>query len=111
MFNFTPRDLRKHPTVHEQILWDHLRARQMLGLKFRRQHPMGPFILDFVCLRKRVIIELDGPIHDSRKLYDLKRDAWIRSKGFTVFRIKNDDLDRDQSVVLRKLREELLRWA
>ena len=82
MFNFTPEDLRRRPTVSEHIMWNYLRARRMLGLKFRRQHPIGPFIVDFICLSKKIIIELDGPIHQGREIYDEKRDYWLESQGF-----------------------------
>jgi very-short-patch-repair endonuclease len=108
MFNFTPADLRRNPTVGEQILWKYLRARQMLGLKFRRQHPLGPFIADFVCLSKRIIVEMDGPIHDSRTLYDQRRDQWLRSQGFTVWRIKNEELEQNTEKTLMELRKHLL---
>ena len=109
MFNFTPHDLRQRPTVCEHVLWNHLRARQLLGLKFRRQHPLGPFIVDFVCLRKKIVIELDGPIHSERLAYDQKRDRWLQSQGYTVIRIKNEDLERNRVEVLTMLRAYLMK--
>ena len=108
MFNLTPENLRRHPTVCEQIMWNFLRARRMLGLKFRRQHPLGPFIVDFVCLSKKIIIEVDGPIHDSRKFYDQRRDLWLRSQGFTVLRVKNQELEENLLETMKKLRGVLL---
>ena len=59
MFHFTPYDLRRHSTDCEIILWNYLRARLMLGLKFRRQHPLGPYVVDFICLSEKIIIEED----------------------------------------------------
>jgi len=78
-------------------------------LKFRRQHPLGPYIFDFVCLSKKVVIEVDGPVHDGKVAYDRRRDLWIKSQGFTIMRIKNDELKTNREVVLLKLRKYLLR--
>jgi len=90
-------------------MWEYLRARRMVGLKFRRQHPLGPYIHDFVCLSKKVVIEVDGPVHDGKVDYDRRRDLWIKSQGFTVMRIKNDQLKTDRKEVLLKVRKYLLR--
>jgi very-short-patch-repair endonuclease len=109
MFKFTPEDLRHRPTVSELQLWEYLRARRMLGLKFRRQHPLGPFIVDFVCLKKKIVIELDGPIHNGHEAYDNRRDSWLRSEGHTVIRIKNEELERNREETLLRLREILLK--
>ena len=109
MFNFTAQDLRRSATVSEQILWNYLRARRMVGLKFRRQHPMGPFIVDFVCLKERVIIELDGLVHEGRESYDRNRDRWLKSQGYTIMRIKNEEIEKDWENVLRKIRGYLLK--
>ena len=111
MFDFTPTDLRRNQTVSERILWNYLKARQMLGLKFRRQHAIGPFIADFVCVTKKIIVEVDGPIHDQRRDYDQKRDEWFRSRGFTVFRIQNQELEKNLIETLTKLRFSLRRFA
>ncbi len=108
MFDFNAQDLRKNPTHAEIILWGYLRARQMLGLKFRRQHPLGPFIVDFICLSKKVVVEMDGPIHDERKAYDQKRDMWLKMQGFTVIRFRNEELIDNPKDVLFKLRNQLL---
>ena len=108
MFNFTPEDLRRNATVHEQILWNYLRARRMLGLKFRRQHPIGPFIVDFICLSKKIIIEVDGPVHDSQTAYDQDRDRWLRSQGFLVLRVKNVELDENEVQVMARIRKYLM---
>jgi very-short-patch-repair endonuclease len=109
MLRFTPGDLRRYPTVSEQILWNHLRARQMVGLKFRRQHPIGPFIVDFVCLSRKIVIEVDGVVHEQQRAYDKKRDDWLQSQGFTVIRITNDELQRDWRMVIARLRGVLMR--
>jgi very-short-patch-repair endonuclease len=109
VFEFTPRDLRRRPTVCEKILWSYLRARQMVGFKFRRQHPLGPFIVDFVCLSEKIIIELDGPIHEQNKIYDARRDFWLASRGYSVIRIKNEELLENQMGVLKNIRAQLMK--
>jgi very-short-patch-repair endonuclease len=108
MFQFTPRDLRRHSTVAEHILWSHLRARRMIGLKFRRQHAMGPYIADFVCLQEKIVIEVDGLIHEDQRRYDASRDRWFQSKGYFVLRIKNEDLETKRLETLINLRAVLL---
>ena len=80
------RELRNNLTDAERTLWRHLRLRQIDGHKFRRQRPVGTYIVDFVCLEKRVIIEVDGGQHSEQKAYDDKRSAWLRSEGFEVLR-------------------------
>ena len=80
------RELRNNLTDAERTLWRHLRLRQIDGHKFRRQRPVGTYIVDFVCLEKRVIIEVDGGQHSEQKAYDDKRSAWLRSEDFTVLR-------------------------
>jgi len=80
------RELRSNPTNAERTLWRHLRLRQIHGHKFRRQRSIGPYIVDFVCLEKKVVIEVDGGQHSRRNSYDGKRDTWLRAKGFRVLR-------------------------
>ena len=82
------RNLRKNSTDAERHLWYHLRANR-LGCKFKRQVPMGAYIVDFVCLEKRVIVELDGGQHAENQKYDMKRSAWLTERGFKVLRFWN----------------------
>jgi very-short-patch-repair endonuclease len=70
----------------------HLRLRQIGGYKFRRQRPIGPYIVDFVCLEKHVVVEIDGGQHRQRRLYDARRDGWLKGKGFTVLRFWDDEV-------------------
>jgi very-short-patch-repair endonuclease len=86
------RALRKNATEAEKLLWHRIRMWQLDDLKFRRQQPLGSYIVDFVCLEKRLIIELDGGQHAERKDYDSKRDAWLRDQGFIVFRFWNHNV-------------------
>ena len=86
------RELRSYPTDAERSLWRHLRLRQVGGYKFRRQRPIGPYFVDFVCLEKRVVVEVDGGQHRQQQLYDARRDGWLRAEGFTVLRFWDDDV-------------------
>jgi very-short-patch-repair endonuclease len=76
------------------LLWELLRDRRFLGLKFRRQHQIGSYVVDFYCDEKKLVVELDGPVHDTpaRRTIDHKRDAYLRSLGLTVIRISNQKL-------------------
>lgn len=86
------RTLRSHLTDAEQVLWRHLRMRQMGGCKFRRQRPIGPYIVDFVCLEKSLIVELDGGQHAEQRRYDTSRDRWLNVQGYAVLRFWNDEV-------------------
>ena len=87
------KDMRKEPTWFEFILWQKLRRRQF-GVRFRRQEPIGPYVVDFVCFKKKLVIELDGESHDD-DLSDAIRDAWFHDRGFFVLRINNDHIRDD----------------
>jgi len=83
------RELRRRLTPPEARLWTRLRGRQLRGLKFRRQHPIGPFILDFYCAEARLAVEVDGRGHDhpDRLDHDRRRTAWLRAHGVRVIRL------------------------
>ena len=101
------REMRKDPTRAEQQLWFQLRKSQ-LGVRFRRQEPIGPFIVDFVCLKLKFIIEVDGGAHDDIQK-DLRRDAWLQQHGFFVLHLDNDhvldDLDGAIALIETALRD------
>lgn len=80
------RQLRKNMTEAERRLWKHLRLRHFGGHKFRRQQPIGKYIVDFVCLEKKLIIEVDGGQHTEQGGYDLKRSTLLEKQGFRVLR-------------------------
>ncbi|MHB1241270.1 MAG: N-6 DNA methylase, partial [Gammaproteobacteria bacterium] len=86
------RELRKKQTPAEELFWELIRNRQFLGLKFRRQHQAGDYILDFYCHEAGIAVELDGPVHDKRKKKDAKRDSYLNSQGIEVVRISNTEL-------------------
>jgi primosomal protein N' (replication factor Y) len=85
------RGLRHNMTDAEQRLWMHVRRRQLLGCKFRRQYPLGPYVVDFACLEKKLVIEVDGGQHNDSST-DRRRDAFLRSRGFNVLRFWNHDV-------------------
>ena len=86
------RELRKNATDCERHLWLHLRGHRLADFKFRRQQPLGPYIVDFVCFETRCIVEADGGQHSEQAEYDNRRDDWLRSQGFTVLRFWNNDI-------------------
>ena len=84
--------LRKNLTDAESKLWRHIRLRQVGGFKFRRQHPVGPYILDFACVEKLLAIEVDGGQHGEYVDYDFKRSAYLETHGYKVLRFWNSDV-------------------
>jgi len=96
------RDLRSHPTVAEDYLWKRLRRRQLGGWKFRRQHSVGSYVLDFYCPEVRLGIELDGTVHRDplRSAYDAARQAWLEAQGIRVLRFRNEEVLRQLDLVL-----------
>jgi very-short-patch-repair endonuclease len=99
------RFLSRNPTPAEHALWQQLREGRLDGLRFRRQHPLGMFILDFVCLERKLIIELDGSSHDERAGYDEARTEHLAALGYRVVRFRNDDVVSDLPRVLSTIRE------
>ncbi len=102
------RELRKNQTDAETKIWQLVRAKQIERLKFRRQHPVQPYIVDFVCLEKKLIIEIDGGQHAEAVDYDKKRTRFLESKGYTVIRFWNNEvlnnIEGVYEVILQHLR-------
>jgi very-short-patch-repair endonuclease len=97
------RELRQPLTPAEQRMWQILRSRQIQGYKFRRQHPLGRFIVDFYCARVRLVIEVDGDIHKKQVEYDLERTKWLESNGYSVIRFENKAVIEDLGTVIEKI--------
>jgi very-short-patch-repair endonuclease len=95
--------MRKAPAATERLLWRLLRDRRVDGLKFRRQVPIGPYIVDFACARHRIVIEADGPFHDQDR--DFQRDAWLQGQGFKVIRLTNAEIAAEPEKLLQRLRD------
>ena len=91
------KSMRREPSATERLLWKILRDRRLGGLKFRRQVPLGRYVADFVCMRHRLIVEADGPLHDPD--HDAARDAWLRSQNFRVLRFSNEQIERGPELV------------
>jgi very-short-patch-repair endonuclease len=99
------RDLRRHATDAEAALWSELRDRRLAGFKFRRQHPCGPYILDFYCAEAALAIELDGGQHyeEAVAAYDEERTAFVRWRGIEVLRFPNDVIFTERLGVLEAI--------
>ncbi|MFO0761076.1 MAG: endonuclease domain-containing protein [Byssovorax sp.] len=106
------RVMRKEPTAAEALLWKRLADSTVLGQKFRRQHVIDRFIVDFYCPTARLAIELDGPIHDDHREYDAARQATLESLGIRVLRFTNDEvmtsLDTITATIARALGQNAL---
>lgn len=100
------KDNRQNPTEAEATIWEHVRNNK-LGHKVRRQHAIGIFIADFVCLDKTLVIEIDGDYHLNNKEYDVARTAFLKEQGFNVIRFTNDEIKTDLDNVLRKVKSAL----
>ena len=97
------RGLRQRSTDAERALWMRLRNHQLVGYKFRRQVPIGEYIVDFVCLERKVVIEVDGGHHQEQAPYDTDRTTWLESQGFQVLRFWNHEVLTDAEAVQEAL--------
>ena len=94
------KQLRKESTKAEALLWSRLRARQMQGIKFRRQQPIDKFIVDFVSFEKRIVIEIDGGQHAVDNKKDIERDKFLTKNGYIILRFWNNEVfDNIQGVL------------
>jgi very-short-patch-repair endonuclease len=89
------RELRKAMSGVELMVWDQLRRRQIAGRKFRRQAPIGRYVVDFVCLSERLIVEIDGPSHDFTVDGDGRRALWLKSQGYRIINFTADEVLQD----------------
>ena len=96
------RKLRKKPTSTEALLWQKLR-REQLGYKFRRQSPIGPFVVDFLCVSARLIVEVDGLIHDFQKQADQEQQSLLESIGLRFIRFSAQDVESRIELVVDKI--------
>ena len=101
------RRLRREQTEAESLLWQNLRAKRLGGAKFRRQHLIGDHIVDFCCLRSRLVIEIDGGQHTEDTENDAARTARLEARGFKVIRFWNDDVLRNLEGVLTTIQDAL----
>jgi len=99
--------MRAAPTVSERKLWTRLRKKQVGGFKFRRQHIIHTFIIDFYCPAAKLVIEVDGDIHLGSKEYDEERDKFLQALGYNVLRIRNMQVEQDIDQVIGLIAEQL----
>ena len=102
------RDMRNNMTDAEKMLWSRLRKKQVCGLKFRSQHPVHRYILDFYCNEKLLAIELNGEIHKKKYEYDDFRDDFMCSLGIKTLRFSNQEVLYDIDAVIKKIKNEVL---
>lgn len=98
------RKLRKNLTPAEALLWEALRGKRLEGLRFRCQHPVGNFILDFYCPTCKLVVEVDGEIHQAQVDYDLDRTNKLAEYGYTVLRFSNQQVMNDLPLVLEEIK-------
>src|SRR4051812_45257193 len=101
------RRMRREPTPAEEAMWALLRDRRLGGFKFRRQHRVRGYLVDLSCFASRLVIELDGPIHDTQEEADREREAVIESLGYRVIRFSNDQVLNHPARVVEKLLKAL----
>jgi very-short-patch-repair endonuclease len=94
-------------TDAERLLWAHLRRRQIFNCKFRRQYPLGQYIVDFVCLERRLVVELDGGQHAEQQRYDAGRTRWLEEQGYQVLRFWNNQVFDELEGVLKVIANSL----
>lgn len=104
------REMRQEPTNAEAILWWELRGKT-LGVRFRRQVPIGRYIADFACFSHRIIVEVDGLTHNNPEVCksDLERDTWFETHGWKVLRVTDDEVWEDRDAVVQWILNELNR--
>lgn len=101
------REFRKAPTRGEKILWQALRGKKLDGIKFRRQQPVGYFVVDFYNSVYRLVVELDGPVHGSQKKIDRARQEILEELGLVVLRVKSEVVERDLPLALDMIRKSV----
>jgi len=101
------RSLRKNQTDAERKLWRRLRARELCGFKFRRQYPIAPYIVDFICVEKRLIVEIDGGQHATMTEIDNTRTEFLNARGYRVLRFWNNEVLQQLDAVLAKILDSL----
>ena len=104
------REMRHNSTPAEDVLWQRIRNRRVVGTKFRRQHAIGYFIVDFVCLKRQFVVEVDGDVHNlpEHQVYDRQRQTWLENAGFRVVRFTNAQVMQETDVVIEAIGDVLL---
>jgi very-short-patch-repair endonuclease len=100
-------ELRHAPTPAEELLWRRIRDRQISGAKFRRQHAIGVYVVDFYCAEAKLVVEIDGPIHEHQQQADANRQAFLESQGLHVLRFTNEQVMTAWPTALETIRATL----
>jgi very-short-patch-repair endonuclease len=95
--------MRAQPTPAEEVLWGALQKKQVAGLRFRRQHPVGRFVLDFYCPSHRLVVEVDGEVHDGQQERDEARTTALERYGYRVLRFRNEEVLHDLPSVVQRI--------
>ena len=105
------RIMRREQTEAERLLWQRLRGRQLEDIKFRRQQPLGPFIVDFISFERQLVIEIDGGHHNSQEIVerDIDRTRWLEQHGYSVMRFWNNEVLANIEDVIEAIREESIK--
>lgn len=103
--------MRKNPTPAEKALWEKLRKRQIEGQKFRRQHPVNCFIVDFYCREANLAIEVDGNVHDEpqQNERDIEREEILKNLGLRIIRFTNKEIFNDIEDVIKRIKESIIK--
>ncbi len=97
------REMRNNLTPAERIVWERVRLKRLNGYRFRSQHPIYRYILDFYCHEKKLAVEVDGDIHDTRREYDEYRDEFLKSIGIETLRLNNDEVLGNTNIAIKKI--------
>ena len=89
----------------ERVLWNRLKHKRLEGFRFRRQHPLGPYIADFYCHQAALVVEVDSSAHDGRRDHDERRDEWMRERGLETLRVRATDVNTNLDGVLLLIRD------
>jgi len=98
------KELRRQTTETEKRVWAELRLYKIDGLQYRQQHPIGPYIVDFCCHRAKLVVEIDGKIHEQQREYDAERDQYLEMLGYTVLRFSTNRVLHDLDAMLSEIR-------
>jgi len=99
--------MRHVPVAAEKLFWNEVRNRKLGGFKFKRQYLIGRYIVDFICVEKKLIVELDGALHAHRPAYDMERDEFLEGQGYQVMRFRNEEFAGDIALVMITIRNAL----
>ena len=97
------RELRANATWAEALLWGKLRQKRLEGVRFRRQHPIGRFIVDFYAPSLKLVVEIDGPVHQQQQAYDQRRQAALEAQGVRFLRFGADEVEQETEACLEKI--------